>query len=100
MKLLADENIARQIVDRLRHEEHDVLSVTEIAPGRNDNDFGGLIMLQRRPSTGIILMRVEGIPPLERAELVAEVVREHASELAGTFVVIKKNSLRIRALPA
>jgi predicted nuclease of predicted toxin-antitoxin system len=38
MKLLADENIARAIVERLRQDGHDIQHVAEIASGSNDGD--------------------------------------------------------------
>lgn len=117
MKLLADENMARQIVDRLRQEGHAVTFVAEAASGSDDKDvlslahqqgailltddkdFGDLVVLQRRPSAGVILIRLEGMPPAERAELVAGVIRTRAGELPGAFTVIKRQTVRIRPLP-
>lgn len=117
MKLLADENIARQIIERLRRDGNTVLSIAETASGSadddvldlanqqgailltDDKDFGDLVMFQRRPSQGIILVRLEGLSPADRAELVADVLRVHADELAGGFTVIKRQTVRTRPLP-
>jgi predicted nuclease of predicted toxin-antitoxin system len=118
MKLLADENIARQIVERLRADGHDVAFVLETNRGNDDEDvldvaqregailltddkdFGDLVMFQRRPSAGVILFRLEGMAPLERAELVSTLIREHAAEIGGAFTVVKRDNVRIRRLPA
>ena len=37
MNLLADESIDRQIVERLRQDEHDVLYIAEVEPSISDN---------------------------------------------------------------
>lgn len=118
MRLLADENIARQIVARLRSDGHDVLYVKEGAQGSadvdvlatavresavlltDDQDFGDLVMFQRRSALGVILVRLEGVAPDERAQTVSDVIRRHAAELAGSFTVIKRSAVRIRKLPS
>ncbi|MBW2623853.1 MAG: DUF5615 family PIN-like protein [Deltaproteobacteria bacterium] len=38
MKFVADENIDRQIVDRLRQDGHIVMSVAEMDPGISDSE--------------------------------------------------------------
>ncbi len=117
MKLLADENIARQIVERLRADGHDVTFILEAGRGSDDEDvldvahgegailltddkdFGDLVMFQRRPSAGVILLRLEGVPPQERAEMVSALLREHTADLAEAFTVVKRDNVRIRRLP-
>ena len=37
MKIVADEGIDRQVVERLRRESHEVIYVAELAPGINDD---------------------------------------------------------------
>ena len=49
MNILADENIDRQIVERLRQDGHAVLSVAELDPSISDDDV--LAMAQRVKSS-------------------------------------------------
>ena len=115
MNLVADEGVDRPIVDRLREEGHDVLYITELQPGMDDedvlaratsaqavllttdSDFGELAFRQRRLHTGVILLRLAGLTNETKAEIVAEVCRTRAAELAGAFSVISPGQLRIRA---
>ena len=73
MRLVADENVDRQIVDRLRAHGHDVLSIAEVEPGIDDDvvllkaresgallltgdkDFGELVFRRRLLSSGVVL---------------------------------------------
>lgn len=115
MNLVADEGVDRPIVDRLREEGHDVLYITELQPGMDDedvlaratsaqavllttdSDFGELAFRQRRLHTGVILLRLAGLTNETKAEIVAEVCRTRGEELAGAFSVISPGQLRIRA---
>jgi predicted nuclease of predicted toxin-antitoxin system len=81
---VADENIARQIVDALRLAGHTVVWAVEAAPGdddpdilalanshnailiTDDKDFGELVVHQRRPVLGVMLLRLEGMAPDDR----------------------------------
>lgn len=114
MNLLADESIDRQIVERLRQEGHDVLAIAELSPSiadeevlrlansRNallataDKDFGELVFRQRHVHTGVVLVRLAGLPVAVKADTVARVLREHAAELIGAFSVISAGVVRIR----
>lgn len=117
MKLLADENISTSIIARLRAEGHVVARMAEIAQGdpdtsvlnianqqsavilTEDKDFGELVIRDRMHAVGVILVRLDGFSPAERAEIIARVVREHESELPGAFAVIKPRIVRIRPNP-
>ena len=114
MNLLADENVDCQVVDRLRGVGHAVEYVAEMAPGipdedvlskamelecvllTADKDFGELVYRQGRASHGVLLLRLPGITPAERAGLVAKVIGDHQKELIGAFCVLTRNTLRIR----
>jgi predicted nuclease of predicted toxin-antitoxin system len=114
--LLADESVDRQIVDRLRREDHHVLYVAEMEPGISDDavlslanqeanilltvdkDFGELVFRQGRVMSGIFLIRLAGLSPARKAELVASVVSQHGPELPGAFAVLTPGSFRIRRL--
>ena len=114
MTFLADESVDRQIVDRLRQDGHVVRYVAEMDPGipddavlnmsnqaeallvTADKDFGELVYRQKRLSSGVILIRLEGLSPEGKAEIVAAAVRQHAAELTVAFTVIAPGAVRIR----
>lgn len=114
MRLLADEGVDAPIVGTLRAEGHEVLYVAELRPGMKDpevlalareegalllttdKDFGELVFRQGFLSTGVLLLRLEGLPPLEKADRVAWALREHGTELVGAFSVLDAKRLRIR----
>jgi len=88
VKILADEGVDRPIVERLRQSGHQVWYVAEMEPGISDNvildlanregavlltadkDFGELVFRQGRMTRGIILVRLAGISPVRKAEIV------------------------------
>ena len=80
MNLLTDEDIEKQIVERLREDGHEVLYVAEMEPGVSDEavlmraneknallltadkDFGELIFHQNLLlSGGVVLLRLSGL---------------------------------------
>ena len=89
MKIVADESVDKQIVDRLRSEGHAVLFVAELDPGIDDEAvlqrsressavlltadkvFGELVFRQRLLHAGVLLIRLAGLRPETKAELVA-----------------------------
>jgi len=114
VKFLADECVDRQIVDRLRQEGYEVLYVVEMEPGISDDevlsltnlkksilltadkDFGELIFRQDKIAKGVILVRLAGLSPEVKAEVVANAIREHTGELLHAFTVITPVIVRIR----
>jgi hypothetical protein len=51
---------------------------------------------QRRVAQGVILIRLSGLSPDLKAALVASALREHATELPGSFAAITPGGVRIR----
>lgn len=114
MKFLADENLDKPIVERLRKDGHTVLYVIEIEPSVSDDevlqranqesallltgdkDFGELVFRQNRIAHGVVLIRLAGLSPQRKAELITMAVQEHADELAQNFTVIAPGAVRIR----
>jgi len=114
VRFLADECVDRQIADRLRHDGHTVLYVAEMKPGISDGevlnlanqedailltadkDFGELVFRQDRVAPGIVLVRLAGLSPAIKAEIVAAAIEDHAAELLLSFTVIMQDSVRIR----
>lgn len=114
MNLLADEGVDRAVVERLRNDGHDVLYVADLSPSITDEeilqqandrgallvtadkDFGELVFRQARVHGGVVLLRLAGLSNAMKAEMVAEVCRDRASELFRAFSVISPGQVRIR----
>ena len=114
MKLLCDEGVERQVVERLREGGHDVSYMAEDEPSAGDDyvleraaaesavlvttdkDFGELVFRQKRASSGVLLLRLAGLANQKKAAIVAGVLRDHGQELQGAFSVVTPNRVRIR----
>lgn len=110
---VADENIERQIVESLR-ERYDVRYVAEDGIGSSDEevldtcngesailltadkDFGDLVFRQGRAHHGVILLRLAGVAPSEKARMVRAAIDAHVDEMRGSFTVLSSETLRIR----
>jgi predicted nuclease of predicted toxin-antitoxin system len=51
VKIVADESVDRQIVDRLRADGHDVLAIAELDPGITDD----AVLLKSRESNAVLV---------------------------------------------
>ncbi|MEH1942204.1 MAG: DUF5615 family PIN-like protein [Nostoc sp.] len=116
MKFLGDENLDWQIVERLRLDGHEVLYVVEMEPGipddevlnlannegaillTSDKDFGELVFRLRRIAAGVVLIRLFGLSPNDKAEIITNAINQHADELLGAFTVISSKNIRIRKI--
>ena len=114
MRLVADESLDHPIVERLRMDGHEVVSVIETAPGMTDEevlamarargavlltadkDFGELVHRQRRLATGVILVRLAGVSAPGKQAAVSRVIADHEQELRGAFTVVSPGMVRIR----
>jgi predicted nuclease of predicted toxin-antitoxin system len=117
LKVVADESVDRQIVERLRLDGHDVLFIAELDPGIDDEtvldhsrranavlltadkDFGELVFRQHLVHSGALLIRLAGLKPDLKAELVATTFKQHANELSAGFAVLSSRALRLRKHP-
>ena len=117
MRFLADENVDRLIVERLRKDGHEVLYVLEMEPGISDDevlqranqesallltadkDFGELVFRLGRIASGVVLIRLAGLSPQHKAEVVGIAVQERSDKLARNFTVITPGAVRIRRRP-
>jgi len=95
LKFVADESIDRQIVDRLRIDGHKVSYVAESDPGladpgvlsisqtggalllTADKDFGELIFRRKLPHSGVLLIRLAGLGPDVKAQIVSRAIADH-----------------------
>lgn len=114
MNLVADENIDRQVVEALRADGHSVTTAYELEPGLDDSvilelarsasallltadkDFGELVYRRGEAFYGVILLRLPGMDPADRAALTSRVIAARAAELPGAFTVVTSTSTRVR----
>ncbi len=115
MRILADENVARDIVAWLRSGGHDILFAAEASPGTadarwveiaeqeqrviltSDKDFGELVFRDGLTSHGVVLLRLDELPVpaiLARLRAVWSVVEANP---ARRFIVITEKKVRVRA---
>ena len=115
MKFVADEGVDAPIVKLLRELNHEVYSIQENNSGINDDgvlrianerneilitqdkDFGELVYRLRQLHSGIILIKLTGLKPTGKANLLALAIEQHHSKLFGSFTVINKNHVKIRS---
>ena len=92
MNFVADEDVDYPIVRILLEMGHNVRYIAEIEPGISDDevlmksnkeesilitadkDFGDLIFRQKLISTGVVLLRLRGLSPNKKAQLVKSAV--------------------------
>lgn len=116
MQFLADENVSRHVVERLRVDGLDVVSIgttksgasdkdiLSTADGENriliteDRDFGEVVVRQRLRVCGMILLELDRLSNFAEAELVAATISTHANKLAGNLLVIEPGRVRFRPL--
>ena len=115
LKFLADVNIEKRVVDFLRSAGHDVLwipdydchlddeSLLNLAFQENriivtnDKDFGELNFLQRKPSAGIILFRIDEQNVRVKITILKNMLLKYPEKFYLHFVVIARK--RIRFIP-
>lgn len=117
MRWLADECVAAHLVRELRHDDHDVVYAAELAPAltdalltdiaarekrillTEDKDFGDLIFRWRRPIPGLVLLRVEALPPARVWTRFRACVDKLGPMLVGRYTVVENSRIRSRPLP-
>jgi predicted nuclease of predicted toxin-antitoxin system len=117
MKLCADENIAKRIVEWLRANGCDVLYAAETLPGAPDadwlvraeqeerilltadKDFGELVFRDRLNSHGIVLLRLSDVSAAEALTRLQKVWGVVEANPLGRFIVVTLHRTRVRPLP-
>lgn len=115
MKLLADECIERNVVERLRQAGFDVIAVTELRQGASDTsviklanknqailltadkDFGELVFREGWVTNGVVLIRLHGLSSNDKGEIVTYALESYQDEIVGSFCVIEPTQIRIRS---
>ncbi|HZZ80021.1 MAG TPA: DUF5615 family PIN-like protein [Gemmataceae bacterium] len=117
MRIIANENVTRTVIEGLRSRGHNVLSVKESLRGEKDEailsraqtekrivltrdkDFGELAFRFGLPAEcGIILLRLSGKDPDSDNERTLEAI-DSRTDWEGHFSVITSDRIRMRPLP-
>ena len=114
MNFVADEGVDRPIVLALRAAGHHVTWIAEQAPRMpdpevlrlasegdavlltNDKDFGELVFRRRLHTSGVVLLRLAGLPNEVKAAAVVAAIDVYAERLIRAFAVIEPSAVRIR----
>lgn len=101
------------VADWLMEQRHDVSSVYKDYRGEsdhfvlekakaeerilltNDKDFGEMIFRQKRPHSGVILLRLEHERPANEIAALRRLLEQYSDQLAGHFVVVTESAVRI-----
>jgi len=118
MDFLADENVPRPIIERLRKDGFAVDSIVEKSAGlpdadvlavadqdgailiTQDKDFGELVVLRRLPVVGVVLLELAQLPLEAQVERVAQLVASHRASFGGNLSVVEPTRIRVRPLTA
>lgn len=117
MLFLADESCDAIIVRTLRALNHDVIYIAEAARQATDDDilhqalreqrilitedkdFSQLVFRDRRPSFGIILVRIPAVQRQRKDDRISMLVNNHAEELIRAITTLTIDHIKIRPLP-
>lgn len=118
MRILANENVAAEVTERLRGDGYDVAWVRHDSPGATDEavlqravveqrllitfdkDFGQLVFLRgREASCGVVLFRIATPSPTAVAENVTRAICSR-SDWVGHFSVVDDRRIRMTPLPS
>jgi predicted nuclease of predicted toxin-antitoxin system len=112
MKILADVNIEKPIVDYTVGIGFDVKWIPDyncMLPDdnlltmantesrvlmTNDKDFGELVFRQNKITTGIILVRMKGASSEKKVKAIKKLFKNYPSKIYNHFVVVAENKMR------
>jgi predicted nuclease of predicted toxin-antitoxin system len=112
MIVYVDENIPQKITTRLRAEGYEVEYVTRSVNDidileeahkkqalliTSDKDFERLVLDERKPTAGVILVRISTKIPIEhRAQIIVNMLRKYQDKLHGTLTTLTEAAVDIR----
>jgi predicted nuclease of predicted toxin-antitoxin system len=118
VKIVADENIPRLGVERLRVAGHDVVYIADEHSGAldpavlqragsdarvlitEDRDFGTLVYAQfESPPSGVVYLRLGTARPEAVADALVKIFEHPAVEIVGHLTVVEPGRTRQRPLP-
>lgn len=114
MIIIADESVDYAIIQALREIDFKVYSISEQSPGIDDDkvldiadkhkgilltedkDFGKLAHKYGKHHHGIVLIRISGIPRIERVNIVMDHISENADRFLHKITVIHEKGIRFK----
>ena len=114
MLLLVDESTGKRLAALLASAGHDVVFVGDVMPSSSDEevlakaesekrilisddkDFGELVIRQRKPATGVTLLRTLSVSPHSRLGEVAKILND--IDAKGKLIIVKEGRIRVRKL--
>src|SRR6266571_6223890 len=107
MIIYVDENVPQKITTRLKEEGYKVEYVTRSIEDReileiahkqkallitSDKDFERLVLDERKPTAGVILLRIATQIPIEhRVQIVVNMLRRYQDKLQGTCTTLTES---------
>jgi predicted nuclease of predicted toxin-antitoxin system len=64
-----------------------------------DKDFGELVFRLKRLSSGVVLIRLAGLSPIKKANIVVSFISKYPEQFIGFFSLITPTGIRIRKQP-
>ena len=116
LKFLADVNVEKKLVDYLKDQKFDVLWIPDYDCAltdndllnlatkerrvliTNDTDFGEIVFMQKKLSSGIILIRIKDQCVNTKLSVLKKLLKLYQDRIEGNFIVISDNKIRIRSL--
>ncbi|MBX2972441.1 MAG: DUF5615 family PIN-like protein [Flavobacteriales bacterium] len=114
MRFVADESVDGNVIRALRSAGHRITSIAEEIPSTKDHDvlafamardevlltedkdFGEIVHNHRKQHSGVVLMRMNAMSPMDRVARTLMVISVHEDRLKGAFTVITAKRVRIR----
>lgn len=114
MRFLVDESSGRAVVEFLKADGHDVLSVTDVMLSANDDiilqrayderrivitndkDFGDLVFRGGYLHHGVVLMRLQDETASNRVHTITRLLNQYGKHLPNRFVVVTEDKVRFR----
>jgi predicted nuclease of predicted toxin-antitoxin system len=115
-RFLADENVSRLVVERLRERGFKIMTIADFQPGMpdrdvltaaeanglvlitEDQDFGEMVVRQKLRVLGVVLLELDRLSNTAEADRVLEVLSGNVARLSGNLVVLEPGRVRIRPL--
>ncbi len=112
MRFLVDECTGPAVAQWLRDQSHEVFSVFEEARGMaddsilakaysedwvlitNDKDFGEMVCREKRPTHGVIFLRLRDERAVSKIDAIEKLLDGHKDQLKDTFVVVTETQVR------
>jgi predicted nuclease of predicted toxin-antitoxin system len=115
-KFLIDESSGRKLFKFLSEKNYNVEYVGDVMCGAddleilkyaennkiilitNDKDFGELVFRMRRPSHGVIFLRLKNNIPFQRLKYLLYLFDNYSDKIEKNFIVVSESQIRIRSL--